>query len=150
MCSAWLPKTISIQVHQLPFLIIWEVICHFHTRAIARWRKARCFVYAWVEYYLWANKIGTHCTCSLRRQPTLIFKMPPLVSPAKMTSEKWAQKLHTDDVTLPRFVISVEFLCSFLRHHLIGKPLVALRNIICFLRLLHKRRPLFVPIVISR
>ena len=76
-----------------------------------------------------------------------------------MTSEEWAQKFHTDDVSLPRsgsyiwlvkanvprgtnnrkytqwHVIRVEFLCSFLRCHFTGKPVVAFWNVSCFLRL---------------
>ena len=31
----------------------------------------------------------------------------------------------------------MEFLCSFLRHHLAGKPVVALPNVSCFLRLIN-------------
>ena len=31
--------------------------------------------------------------------------------------------------------IIMKFLCSFLRHHLAGKPVVALPNVTCFLRL---------------
>ena len=34
-----------------------------------------------------------------------------------------------------RRVISMEFLCSFLRRHFVGKPAVASRNASCFLRL---------------
>ena len=75
------------------------------------------------------------------------------------TSEEWAQKFHTDDVSLPRsgsyiwlvkanvprgtnnqkytqwHVICVEFLRSFLKRHFTGKPVVAFWNISCFLRL---------------
>ena len=48
-------------------------------------------------------------------------------------------KRHDQSETLPRsgqwHVISMEFLCSFLRQHFAGKPMVALQNIVCFLRL---------------
>ena len=36
-----------------------------------------------------------------------------------------------------RYIVSMEFLCSFLRHHLAGKPVVALPNVSCFLRLIN-------------
>ena len=76
-----------------------------------------------------------------------------------MTSEGWAQKFHTDDVSLPRsgsyiwlvkanvsrgtnnqkytqwHVICVEFLRSFLRRHFTGKPVVAFWNVSRFPRL---------------
>ena len=76
-----------------------------------------------------------------------------------MTSEGWAQKFHTDDVSLPRsgsyiwlveanvprgtnnqkytqwHVICVEFLHSFLRRHFTGKPVVAFWNVSRFPRL---------------
>ena len=76
----------------------------------------------------------------------------------QMTSEKRAQKFNTDDVSLPRSgwcfclvesnfphdttnqkhrpdlgIISREFLRLFLRRHLAGKPVVAMRNVGCFL-----------------
>ena len=89
----------------------------------------------------------------------------PLVFPPWMTSEKRGQNFHTDRVTtqiwvvlligrikfptrhdqskaLPRWgywrVISMEFLRSFLRRHLVGKPVVASPNVGCFLRLRSK------------
>ena len=76
-----------------------------------------------------------------------------------MTSEGWAQKFHTDDVSLPRsgsyiwlvkanvprgtnnqkytqwHVFCVEFLRSFLRRHFTGKPVVAFWNVSRFPRL---------------
>ena len=84
--------------------------------------------------------------------------------PREMTSEKRTQKFHTDDASLHRSrycfwlvvsrekftsanqkhypalgsewrVISVEFLRSSLRRHFAGKPVVASRNVGCFLRL---------------
>ena len=90
------------------------------------------------------------------------FATPTLVS-RETTSEKWAQKFHTDDVSLPRvsllrsgwligrtastnqkhlipspgwwYVISMKFLRSLLRRHFAGKPVAASRNVGCFLRL---------------
>ena len=82
--------------------------------------------------------------------------------PREMTSEKRTQKFHTDDASLHRSrycfwlvvsrekfasanqehypglgsewrVISVEFLHSSLRRHFAGKPVVASRNVGCFL-----------------
>ena len=44
-------------------------------------------------------------------------------------------------------VISMEFLRSFLRRHLVGKPVVASPNVGCFLRLLiHKYDEMFAPL----
>ena len=91
------------------------------------------------------------------------FAMLSLV-PRQVTSEKQVQKFHTDDASIstqiwvvfligcPAWeiwfnqseilsrsgswrVISMEFLCSFLRCHLAGKPVVASPNVGCFLRL---------------
>ena len=63
--------------------------------------------------------------------------------PQEMTSEKQAQKFHTDDTSLPTsgkcfwlVMLRGKFLHLFLRYHFTGKPLVASRNIGCFLRLL--------------
>ena len=57
-----------------------------------------------------------------------------------MTSERQAQKFHTDDALLPRSeqwrVISIEFLCTFLRCHITWKSVVASQNVSCFLRLI--------------
>ena len=57
-----------------------------------------------------------------------------------MTSEERGQKFYTDDVSLPRsgylHVTIMEFLRPFLlRGHLAGKPVVASRHFVCFLRL---------------
>ena len=76
-----------------------------------------------------------------------------------MTSEKQAQKLHTDDAPYPDLGSAsgwlvfgmnnqkhypelgsdassgMEFLRLFLRHHLVGKPVVASPNVGCFLML---------------
>ena len=101
------------------FLIIWEVICHFHTRVITRWRKARCFIHAWVEYYLWPNKIGPHCTCSLRKQPTFGDATTGFPAKWRLRNERRNSILmmqHYPDI----IVISVEFLHLFLRHHFTG------------------------------
>ena len=56
--------------------------------------------------------------------------------PCEMTSEKWVQKFHTDDVSLPSFGywhISIEFLHSFLRHHFVEEPVFALWNVGCWI-----------------
>ena len=76
--------------------------------------------------------------------------------PREMTSEKWAQKFHTDDVasdwpnhmgnllqpirsTTQIWVVTRhqygEFLCSFLRRHFMGKSVVTSQSVVCFLRL---------------
>ena len=85
--------------------------------------------------------------------------------PRKMKSEEWAQKFHTDDVSLPRserclwlvgslphpirsiiqiWVVTplqcMEFLCSSLRRHFTGKPVKESRNVACFLRLLSTKK----------
>ena len=88
-----------------------------------------------------------------------------MVSPP-MTSEKRAQKFRTDDAlligwnkfptrhdqseALPRCgkwrVLSIEFLRSFLRRHLAGKPVVASPSVGCFLRLNNFRSEnIFIP-----
>ena len=36
-------------------------------------------------------------------------------------------------------IISVEFLCTFLKHYFMRKPVVALQNVGCFLKLNNKR-----------
>ena len=100
------------------------MICHFHTRAISRWRKARCFIHTWVEYYLWPNKIGPHCSCSLSKQPT--FGDATTGFPAK-----WRlRNKHRNSILMMQhypdiIVISVEFLHSFLRYHFTGIGCVA-------------------------
>ena len=51
--------------------------------------------------------------------------------PCKMTSEKWAQKFHTDYLwnTTQIWVVLI------LRLHLAGKQVLVSRNVGCFLRL---------------
>ena len=75
------------------------------------------------------------------------FATPPLVSPREMTSEKRLQKCFTTQIwvviligrgakeicfsqseALPRSVISVEFLRSFVRRHFAGNPMVKWRK----------------------
>ena len=56
-----------------------------------------------------------------------------------MTSDRQVQKFHAKDASLPRSeqwcIISVEFLCTFLRCHITWKSVVASQNVGCFLRL---------------
>ena len=93
-------------------------------------------------------------TNSLRKQPTNISWHHHWF-PCEMTSEKQVQKFHTswpgpggdsDWLNLLPIrrtiwsgkwhVISIEFLCSFLRRHFAGKPVVASEIFVsCFLRL---------------
>ena len=75
------------------------------------------------------------------------FATPPLVSPREMTSEKRLQKCFTTQIwvviligrgvkeicfsqseALPRSVISMEFLRSFVRRHFAGNPMVKWRK----------------------
>ena len=84
-----------------------------------------------------------------------VFMMPTLVFLPPMTSEKQKQKFHIDDTSLPRpgqvlligwgkfptwhdesealtqvwVIITMEFVCSFLRYHFKEKPVVALENV---------------------
>ena len=100
------------------------MICHFHTRAISRWRKARCFIHTWVEYYLWPNKIGPHCSCSLSKQPTFGDATTGFPAKWRLRNERRNSILmmqHYPDI----IVISVEFLHSFLRYHFTGIGCVA-------------------------
>ena len=57
-----------------------------------------------------------------------------------MTTERQAHKFHTDDALLSRSeqwcIISMEFLCTFLRCHITWKSVVASQNVGCFLRLI--------------
>ena len=58
--------------------------------------------------------------------------------PCEMTCEKWSQKFHTYDVSLPRSgIISMESLHSFLRRHFAGKPVMASQNAGCLLKCLN-------------
>ena len=56
--------------------------------------------------------------------------------PWEIASEKWAQKFHTDDVSLPSSgywrIISIEFLRSFLRGYFAEEP-VASWNVGCWI-----------------
>ena len=71
--------------------------------------------------------------------------------PRQMTSEKRAQKFHSDDASLRRSgVISMEFLPSFLRRHLAGKPGVASPNVGCVLRLVCSQLTLSWPCFLFR
>ena len=110
----------------------------------------------------WANEESTYeyNKPSLRKQLTLSWHHHWF--PYKMTSEKWVQKSHTDDTSLPRsglcfwlvvprrkitsinqkhliWVVtchlSMEFLGLFLRLHFAGTPMVGMQNVDCFLRL---------------
>ena len=67
---------------------------------------------------------------------------------SRVTTQIWVELLigwikfstrHDQSEALPRSaqwrVISMEFLRSFLRHHLAGKPVVASPNVSCFLKL---------------
>ena len=61
---------------------------------------------------------------------------------------------HDQSEALPRSgqwrVISMEFLRSFLRHHLVGKPVAASLNVGCFLRLEVHLRQLFWDLEVAR
>ena len=108
-----------------------------------------------------STKVGQTLYC-LARENSRHLATLPLVSPSndvwetsaeipywkRFTSQKWGVFLigwikfltrHDQPEPLPRSgywrVISMEFLRSFLRRHFGGKPVLALRNVGCFLRL---------------
>ena len=56
----------------------------------------------------------------------------------RVTTQIWLVLLiawRNQSEAVPSSGISMEFLCSFLRRHFAGKPVVASRNVGCFLRL---------------
>ena len=113
--------------------------------------------------HIWSTRCRTTRKRGLnvnrRKQPTFRYAT---TGSREMTSEKRAQKFHTDDASLHRsgwligraastnqkhlipssgkwHVISMEFLRLFLRRHFAWKPVVASRNVGCFLWLFKRK-----------
>ena len=96
------------------------------------------------------TRVSSSPLCSLRKQPTFLDHW----FPREITSEKRAQKFHTDECQYLDLGSASDCSCrvgnllqpigsgcwrvicmEFLRRHLAGKPVVAQRNVGCFLRL---------------